>query len=115
MAKVYKQLSLGVSSKPITVMLERSNAAHPFSEATGIHDSGCGPGSVISQIISDYGNSLPMDCTLSASDFSPAMVEQVEKTRKSELEADSGSIWARLEPAIQDAMDLQLIGDGSKR
>ena len=70
MAKIYKQLTVGTSSRPIAVMLEKANDLLPFREATGIHDSGCGPGPVLSRVISDYGDQIPETCSLSASDFS---------------------------------------------
>jgi hypothetical protein len=46
MSKMYKSLTNGVSVRPILKMLERANALFPFAKATGIHDSGCGPGPV---------------------------------------------------------------------
>lgn len=79
MARIYKQLTVGVSNRPIEAMLDKANALLPFSEATGIHDSGCGPGPVLSRLVSKYGAQLPQHCALSASDFSPGMLIQCSK------------------------------------
>ncbi|CAK1354830.1 hypothetical protein CB0940_01363 [Cercospora beticola] len=114
MAKVYKQLTVEISSRPIGVMLDKANALLPFSEATGIHDNGCGPGPVISRIIADYGSVLPKNCDLSASDFAEAMIAQVRQTKNEEIDKDPDSPWARVDVSLLDAMDLQGINDGSK-
>ncbi|KAI5370718.1 Putative methyltransferase type 11, S-adenosyl-L-methionine-dependent methyltransferase [Septoria linicola] len=113
-AKIYKQLTVSVSNRPIEAMLDKANALLPFSEATGIHDSGCGPGPVLSRLISKYGAQLPQDCTLSASDFSSGMIEQMEQVKKEEADRDPSSPWSRVETSVLDAMDLKGIEDGSK-
>ncbi|KAM3415321.1 hypothetical protein BST61_g8850 [Cercospora zeina] len=114
MAKIYKKLTVEISSRPIGVMLANANALLPFSEATGIHDNGCGPGPVISRIIADYGTVLPQSCDLSASDFSEAMLAQVRQTKQEEIDRNSASPWARVDVSLLDAMDLQGLTDGSK-
>lgn len=114
MAKAYNRLTVGTSFKPIGIMLSKSNALLPFSQATGIHDNGCGPGPVISRLITDYGPVIPPTATLSASDFSSGMVAQVEKAKAEEVAADPSSPWARLQTRVKDAMDLQGIADESQ-
>ncbi|KAK4507858.1 hypothetical protein PRZ48_001593 [Zasmidium cellare] len=114
MAKIYKQLTVTISAKPIGSLLSRLDELHPFSKAIGVHDNGCGPGPIISRVIQDYGSQLPKDCVLSASDFSPAMIEQVEGTKKEEVEKDAGSLWGRVETSVLDAMDLKGIPDDSR-
>lgn len=114
MAEVYKKLTVGIAEKPITVMLERTNSMLPFSKATGIYDNGTGPGGVISRIISDYGSQIPSSATLSCSDFSAPMIEQVQKAKTEETEKDPKSAWSRLDAQVRDAMDLQGVGDESQ-
>ncbi|KAF2209323.1 hypothetical protein CERZMDRAFT_100525 [Cercospora zeae-maydis SCOH1-5] len=114
MAKIYKKLTAEISSRPIGVMLEKTNALLPFSEANGIHDNGCGPGPVISRIIADYGAVLPQSCDLSASDFAEAMLAQVRHTKKEQIDRNPETPWARVDVSLLDAMDLQGISDGSK-
>lgn len=114
MAKIYKQLTVTVSSKPISAILERLNALYPFSKATGVHDNGTGPGAIMSRLIKDYGSELPRSCVLSCSDFAPAMIEQVQNTKKEEVEKDPNSPWARLETSVKDAMNLEGIPDDSR-
>lgn len=114
MAKIYKQLTVTVSHKPITAILERLDAMHAFSKATGIHDNGTGPGPIISRLINDYGAQIPKSCTLSASDFAPAMIEQVNNTKKEEVEKDPESPWSRVETSVKDAMNLEGIEDESR-
>ncbi|SMR44824.1 unnamed protein product [Zymoseptoria tritici ST99CH_3D1] len=113
MAKMYKKLTMGVSSKPITAMLNMANAYLPFSEASGIHDNGCGPGNVIERIVSDYGGVIPSTASLSASDFAPAMVEKARGLKTEALEKDPSSPWGRVDVKVGDAMNLQGVKDGS--
>lgn len=94
-------------------MLERLNELSPFSKATAIHDNGCGPGLIISRLIGDYGNIIPADCKLSASDFSAPMIEQINKTKSEETQADSKSPWNRVEASVIDATNLSSIADDS--
>jgi ubiquinone/menaquinone biosynthesis C-methylase UbiE len=113
MARMYKQLTVGVSSRPIATMLDLANAYLPFSEATGIHDNGCGPGNVIEKIIADYGAVIPSTASLSASDFAQPMVSQVEVVKKESVEKDPSSAWSRVRLDVLNAMDLQGVEDGS--
>ncbi|KAF7190211.1 Methyltransferase tpcH [Pseudocercospora fuligena] len=112
MAKIYKQLTVGVSHRPIAVILEKVNALQPFSEATSIHDNGCGPGAIISRIIQDYP--IPSSASLTASDFSSHMIDQLKQTKEEEMKADPKGPWSRLELSVQDAMDLKSISDESQ-
>lgn len=114
MARIYKKLTVGTSAKPIRVILDRLNAIVPFSEATGIYDDGAGPGPIISRIIEQYGTKIPKNCTLTATDFAPGMIEQVKKTKQEEVQKDPSSPWNRVSASVLDAMDLRGIPDGSQ-
>ncbi|EME49527.1 hypothetical protein DOTSEDRAFT_68335 [Dothistroma septosporum NZE10] len=114
MAKIYKKLTVGASSKPIRVILERLNALVPFSEATGILDDGTGPGPIISRIIEEYGTTIPNTCTLTATDFAPAMVDQVKNLKQEALQKNPESPWDRVSISVLDAMDLKGISDDSQ-
>jgi len=74
----YMKISYGTTLKPIGLMLERATALLPSSKATGILDDGCGPGPIMARIVKDYGLNIPEDCTLLRTDFSEAMLKQVE-------------------------------------
>ena len=76
-------------------------------------DNGCGPGTVMARLIDEYGASLPPTCSLICADYAPAMVNQVAKTAKTEVEHDPGSIWARVDARVLDALDLNSIADSS--
>lgn len=114
MARVYKKLTVGVAQKPITTLLEQTNKMLPFSEATAIHDNGCGPGPIISRLIQDYGSRIPQDCILTCSDFSAPMIEQVKQTKEEEMTVDPNSLWSRVDTQVLNAMDLKGIADESK-
>lgn len=114
MARVYKKLTVGVAQKPITTLLEQTNKMLPFSEATAIHDNGCGPGPIISRLIQDYGSDIPKDCVLTCSDFSAPMIEQVKQTKEEEMRANPNSLWSRVDAQVLNAMDLGGIPDASK-
>jgi len=110
LAKEYTKLTYETSLKPIGLMLERSNALLPFSEATGILDDGCGPGPIMSRILKDHGSDIPKECTLLCTDFSEPMLKQVE-SQKAAAAADSP--WKRVDIKHQDATDLEAIEDNS--
>lgn len=114
MAEIYKKLTVGTSTRPTACMLERMNSMLPFSKATGIYDSGCGPGGVISRVISDYGSTIPPSASLSCSDFSGPMIEQVLKSKAEEVDEDPKSPWSRLDAKVRDAMDLEGVADESQ-
>lgn len=111
MAKIYKQMTVDTSAKPIGVLLERANAAVPFSEAVGILDNGCGPGPVMARVLRDY--KVPDTCSLTCSDFSNGMIDQVKQTKEEQVNVDSKSPWARVETVVQNAMELKSVQDSS--
>lgn len=113
MARVYKQLTSGISSRPIRAMVESINTAWPLSKAEGILDVGCGPGSVLLCIIDKYGASIPPSCPLTATDFSAPMIEQVKNVQKDEVAKNPESPWNRVEASVMNAMDLNSIADNS--
>ena len=117
MAVEYKKFSSGPGTQAIKVMIERTNALHPFSNATAILDNGCGPGPITSAIIDKYGAELPADCEFLAADFSEGMVKQVEGSKKEALESageGNASVWSRVQTQVLDATDLQGVPDASK-
>ncbi|KAF2172483.1 hypothetical protein M409DRAFT_50175 [Zasmidium cellare ATCC 36951] len=114
MAKIYQQLTVTISAKPIGALLSRLNELRSFSTATGVHDNGTGPGPIISRVIEDYGSKIPSECVLSASDFSPAMIEQVDNKKKEQVDADPESLWKRVETSVLDAQELKGIPDDSR-
>jgi len=112
MAKVYQRITVGTSHRPIGVMLERANALLPFSQATGILDTGCGPGPVMQRILEEHP--LPESCSLTCADFSEGMIKIVREQKEEQIKKKSDSPWNRLEVMIQDAMDLNKIQDASQ-
>lgn len=115
-AKLYNQLTIGINQRPISIMLEKCNSLLPLSQTQGIHDNGCGPGPIITRIIEDFGPEIPKTASLSASDFSEPMIEQVRKFKETKVqEAGTGAeLWQRLELDVLDAMDLKTIPDQSR-
>ncbi|CAJ2500944.1 Uu.00g037970.m01.CDS01 [Anthostomella pinea] len=122
LANDYAKITAQVALAPIGLMLSRANALHPLSAATGILDNGCGPGPVMSRIIKDYGSVIPGTCSLTCSDFSEGMIGAVKKIKaEKEEESKEGSsatataaLWKRVGCKVQNAMDLNGIGDGSQ-
>ena len=112
MAKEYKAMSIGPSTTATKVLLERANAALPFSQATAILDNGCGPGPIISKIITTYGAEIPETVPFLAADFSVAMVAQVDASKKEGVEAGN-KVWQRVETKVLNAMDMQGVPDSS--
>jgi ubiquinone/menaquinone biosynthesis C-methylase UbiE len=94
-------------------MLTGANALHPFTEATGILDNGCGPGSIMATILSEYDDKLPSSCTLTCSDFAESMIDAVRATKVAEVSKNASSPWQRVEADVMDSMDLHSIDDDS--
>jgi ubiquinone/menaquinone biosynthesis C-methylase UbiE len=88
-------------------LVEHANLNSPFSTATAILDIGCGYGGVIGELIATYGSQLPKDARLVAADLSPGMIELVRKRQSQD------PTWAKIEPALYDAMNLSAISDNS--
>lgn len=114
MAEIYKKITMGTSSRPITVMLKRMNAMLPFSEATGIYDNGTGPGQVMARIISDHGSEINPSASLSCSDYSKPMIEKVLESKAEEVAKDPESLWGKVDAQLRDAMDLKGVSDESQ-
>lgn len=112
MAKIYQKLTVDVSAKPISVMLERANAILPFTNATGVLDNGCGPAPIMTRILSEY--KVPQSATLTCSDFSEGMIQRVKEVKQEATQKDAGSQWSRVEAVVQNAMDLESIRDASQ-
>lgn len=80
-------------------LVKHANSTLPFSKAKAIMDIGCGPGTVVGELISTYGPDIPKDARIIAAVLSPGMVEQV---RQRQLQDPT---WARIEPAVYNATD----------
>lgn len=94
------------------VLLRSANELLPFSRATYILDNGCGPGPVMSQLLSEYGAQIDQSCKLQATDFSPAMMNQVQACKDHQMEPGN-AIWQRLQLSVQDAQAMEGISDNS--
>ncbi|KAL8365080.1 hypothetical protein RB595_004072 [Gaeumannomyces hyphopodioides] len=113
-AEVYEKSSKGATSGPTGIMLSRVNALSPFSQATSVLDNGCGTGNAPSRLIQDYGSSISSSTALAAADWASAMVDQVNGAKKAAVDENPGSLWARVETHVLDAMDLNAIPDQSQ-
>ncbi|KAI9037316.1 class I SAM-dependent methyltransferase [Aspergillus affinis] len=111
MADTYKRLTEDTSIKPIGLMLEQLNARVPFSQASGILDSGCGPAPIMARAIAEYGSRILPSCALTCSDYAPAMIDQVRRSQTRFLQEDPESLWGRVRAEVLDAMDLSSIRD----
>ncbi|KAF2724466.1 S-adenosyl-L-methionine-dependent methyltransferase [Polychaeton citri CBS 116435] len=111
MAKHYKTMTVEVGKETIFRILAHANNALPWSQATGILDNGCGPGPVLSQLISVHGEVIPKDASIMAADFSSGMIDAVKNEK---IENAGNPLWDRVETAVLDAMDMQGVADGSK-
>ncbi|KAH9885298.1 S-adenosyl-L-methionine-dependent methyltransferase [Xylariomycetidae sp. FL2044] len=112
-SKYSQRITEGTVAKPVQAILERLNALRPFEDASGILDNGSGPGLIMSKLIEQYYASIPRSCSLICSDYSSAMIGQVLQNRKAALERDAGSLWARVDVRVLDALDLKTIQDDS--
>jgi ubiquinone/menaquinone biosynthesis C-methylase UbiE len=99
---------------PCKRLLSAMDAVNPLSSATAILDVGCGPGTMIAHLATDYGTVIPSSARIVASDFSSGMVDCVRerKIEKAGKESDVGGVWSRLETQVYDAQDLSEIKDG---
>ncbi|KAH8819907.1 S-adenosyl-L-methionine-dependent methyltransferase [Xylogone sp. PMI_703] len=113
-AETYKRITEGTSRKPVQAMLESLNTIRPFKDAVGILDNGCGPGTIMSQLIKEYGTNISSSCSLTCSDYAPAMIEQVRKTQSEAVSQDPATIWNRVQGKVLDSLDLEGIDDGSQ-
>lgn len=68
-------------------------------------DDGCGTGNVIATLIDQFGEILPSNARLLASDYSSGMVASVDELKNSPENASS-PIWQRLETHVLNAKDL---------
>ncbi|QIW98163.1 hypothetical protein AMS68_003681 [Peltaster fructicola] len=96
------------STAAIASLLAETNAHLPFSQATGILDNGCGPGSVMTSVLDTHGADLPKDCPLTCSDFSEGMIQQVNNTKDKRV-AEGAQHWSRLTTIVSNAMDMATI------
>ncbi|KIM94020.1 hypothetical protein OIDMADRAFT_60860 [Oidiodendron maius Zn] len=113
-AETYKRITEGTSRKPVQAILERLDAIRPFKDAVGILDNGCGPGTIMSQLIKEYGTSISPSCSLTCSDYAPAMIEQVRKVQNEAVIQDPATIWGRVQGKVLDSLELKGIDDGSQ-
>ncbi|KAK4150308.1 methyltransferase [Chaetomidium leptoderma] len=109
-AETYKRITESTNTKPVGAILDRLNALRPFRDAFGVLDNGCGPGTIMARLIDKYGASLPRSCSLICTDYAPGMINQVVEAREKQ---EPGSIWARVDARVLDALDLNGIGDNS--
>ncbi|GAB1199707.1 hypothetical protein APSETT444_009064 [Aspergillus pseudonomiae] len=93
---------------PCKRMIEALQDAVSFSSATTILDIGSGPGTAMSLLIDDYGNNIPPESRLVATDYSAGMVaaSRARKDSKIAARADPANCWGRLETLVVDAQDL---------
>ncbi|KAI3326234.1 S-adenosyl-L-methionine-dependent methyltransferase [Xylariaceae sp. AK1471] len=112
-AEAYEKGSKEATGKPTAALLEALNTRLPFSKASGILDNGSGPGPYMAKLVETYGRDIAPSCTLICADWAPAMIEQVKRTKIQAIDADPDSLWARVDPQVLDAMDLNSIADES--
>lgn len=98
----------GPSARPVQILLERANALHPFSKASGVLDNGCGPGVLMTGVLKTHGASLPPACRLLCSDFSDGMIQQVQATKSAAIKAGD-SLWPRVGTLVSNAMDMAAV------
>ncbi|OGM51056.1 methyltransferase family protein [Aspergillus bombycis] len=93
---------------PCKRMIEALQNAVSFSSATTILDIGSGPGTAISVLIDGYGNNIPLECRLVATDYSAGMVAATRARKDSNIaaRADPANCWGRVETLVVDAQDL---------
>jgi SAM-dependent methyltransferase len=93
-----------------TTLTSRMHALHPLSSATGILDIGCGAGTLTRQILDTQAHLLPPTATLTAADYSAAMVSAVQSLRTTRLatlspDTPQHEAWTRLSIQQLDAHD----------
>ena len=93
-------------------MVRTVNAIYPISHASAIVDLGCGPGQVMTELLSSYSSDLPPSARVVAADLAPGMIEMVTKKKVEEV-AQGNNAWNKVETAIWDATDLSDVPDGS--
>jgi len=93
-------------------MISRLDERLPFATASGVFDNGCGTGGVISHILDAFGSKIPDSATISASDFSKAMLEKTAERKEANISAGK-PVWDRLQLHSLDAHNLSTIADGS--
>ncbi|KAE8419507.1 S-adenosyl-L-methionine-dependent methyltransferase [Aspergillus pseudocaelatus] len=93
---------------PCKRMIDALQNTLSFSSATTILDIGCGPGTAISLLIDTYGNNIPPETRLVATDYSAGMVAATRAKKDSKVIAgdDAANCWGRLETLVVDAQDL---------
>lgn len=101
----------GPMTSPIRALLESMNRIAPFSSAHSIVDVGCGPGTVITELINTYGTSIPATTPLTASDYSEGMVAQVRQTQTQHSRTNPH--WARLQTHVWNLSDLAEVANNS--
>ncbi|KAM0714974.1 hypothetical protein Q7P37_009439 [Cladosporium fusiforme] len=116
LAEEYKKFSNGPATIAIETLLKHTNSLLPFSRATAILDNGCGPGPVISRLITAYNHELPQTTSFLAADFSEGMIAQVEASKRTAIAAGGpeSEIWSRVETRILDATDMKSVPDASQ-
>ena len=90
-------------------MMQAANDIWPFSRATGILDSGCGPALLTKVLLRTHGKELPQDTKIVCADFADAMVGAAQANKD-----EGGKDWERVSVIKQNAMDLNEVADKSK-
>lgn len=102
------------SQIPCRAMMAAINGALSFSSAESILDLGSGPGTAISIMFDRYGNQLPQEARIIASDFSQGMVDKIKASKASNISSNKNAdLWTRLETTVLDAQDLSAIATDS--
>lgn len=112
-AQLYAKVS--DEADPLAVTRPSNNAIFsavestlPFSEASYIIDMGSGHGPLIGGLLnSEYAKRIPHNARIVAGDIAQEFIAMLEERKKTNVDADSESLWRRVEIQTLDARDLQ--------
>lgn len=91
-------------------LISEVNKIAPFAKAEAIHDIGCGNGTVISELLKEYGSDLPDSTQIVASDKSTSMIAEAEEQQKHFVQ-EGNKVWSKLTIKILDAADMHEVED----
>lgn len=115
LSKHYSTMTCHPTAPTLLELLHHADQLLPFEQATSTLDVSCGPGLVTKSLLTEYATKLNLIAPSNefhASDFSPAMIVQVEKL-KSERLGQGDVNWAKVETSVDDAQNLARFADGS--
>ena len=103
-----------VSRSTYSTILRDLETSRPFQSATTILVIGCGPGIGIEVLSESFSQDLLTEYVLKAIDFSPTMIQALQKAKKSYINRGIATkVWSKVEEEVLDVTRMNTVANGS--